>query len=96
MAGARLNDSGSYLCQPFSRNLTEELPVANISVHVIKGANIDQLSGVSSLSNPLLLLIFTISLLIGIDPTSIGIFIMTRLLRPGGGGRPSLTNLECL
>ena len=96
MAGARLNDSGSYLCQPFSRNLTEELPVANISVHVIKGANIDQLSGVSSLSNPLLLLLFTISLLIGIDPTNIGIFIMTRLLRLGRGGRPSLSDLECL
>ena len=96
MAGARLNDSGSYLCQPFSRNVTEELPVANISVHVIKGANIDQLSGVSSPSNPLLLLIFTISLLIGIDPTNVGIFRMTRLLRQGGGGRPSLTNLECL
>ena len=92
MAGARLNDSGSYLCQPFSRNVTEELPLANISVHVIKGANIDQLSGVSSLSNSLLLLIFTISLLIGIDPTNIGIHIM----RLGGGGRPSLTNLECL
>ena len=81
MAGARLNDSGSYLCQPFSRNLTEELPVANISVHVIKGANIDQLSGVSSLSNPLLLLIFTISLLIGIDPTNIGIPIMRQRQR---------------
>lgn len=92
MAGARLNDSGSYLCQPFSRNVTEELPLANISVHVIKGANIDQLSGVSSLSNPLLLLIFAISLLIGTDPTNIGILIM----RLGGGGRPSPTNLECL
>ena len=93
MAGARLNDSGSYLCQPFSRNVTEELPVANISVHVIKGANIDQLSGVSSLSNPLLLLLFTISLIIGIDPTNI---VGIPIRRLGRGGRPSLTNLECL
>ena len=96
MAGARLNDSGSYLCQPFSRNLTEELPLANISVHVIKGANIDQLSGVSSLdtlSNPLL---FTISLMIGMDPTTIGMLIMTRWIRSGGGRRQSLTSFEWL
>ena len=67
MAEAKLNDSGSYFCQPFSRNLTEDLPIANISVHVIKGANIDQLSGVDrprTLSN--LLLMITVSL-IGID-----------------------------
>ena len=93
MAGARLNDSGSYLCLPFSRNLTEELPLANISVHVIKGANIDQLSGVSSLdtlSNPLLLL-FTISLIIGMDPTS-----MLLTTRAGGGRRQSLTSFQWL
>ena len=67
MAEAKLNDSGSYFCQPFSRNLTEDLPIANISVHVIKGANIDQLSGVDctrTLSN--FLLMITVSL-IGID-----------------------------
>ena len=95
MAGARLNDSGSYLCLPFSRNLTEELPLANISVHVIKGANIDQLSGVSSLdtlSNPLLLL-FTISLIIGMDPTTISMLFMTRA---GGGRRQSLTSFKWL
>ena len=97
MAGARLNDSGNYICQPFSRNLTEELPLANISVHVIKGANIDQLSGVSSLenlSNHLLLILLTISL-VGIDSTNI-LLIMTSLLRPDGGRRLSLTNFECL
>ena len=95
MAGARLNDSGSYLCLPFSRNMTEELPLANISVHVIKGANIDQLSGVSSLdtlSNPLLLL-FTISLVIGMDPTTISMLLMTRA---GGGRRQSLTSFQWL
>ena len=95
MAGARLNDSGSYLCLPFSRNLTEELPLANISVHVIKGANIDQLSGVSSLdtlSKPLLLL-FTISLVIGMDPTTISMLLMTRA---GGGRRQSLTSFQWL
>ena len=67
MAEAKLNDSGSYFCQPFSRNMTEDLPIANISVHVIKGANIDQLSGVDrprTLSN--FLLMITVSL-IGID-----------------------------
>ena len=85
MAGARLNDSGSYLCQPFSRNVTEELPVANISVHVIKGANIDQLSGVNGLETlfrPLLLLTIGIS---GMGPTNIfkaiAILLMTRLQR---------------
>ena len=94
MAGARLNDSGNYICQPFSRNLTGKgLPMANISVHVIKGANIDQLSGVSSLSNPLLLLLLLTISLIGIDSTNI---IMTRLLRPDGGRRLSPTNFECL
>ena len=89
MAEARLNDSGIYFCQPFSRNLTEELPVANISVHVIKGANIDQLSGVGrldTLSNALLL---TICVVIGMDPTNIG---MLWLLRPYGGRR--LSNFE--
>ena len=90
MAGARLNDSGSYFCKPFSRNLTEELPVANISVHVIKGANIDQLSGVNGLETPyrpLLLLTIGIS---GMGPTNIfkaiAILLMTRL-RPNREGR---------
>ena len=90
MAGARLNDSGSYFCKPFSRNLTEELPVANISVHVIKGANIDQLSGVNSLETlfrPLLLFTIGIS---GMGPTNISkaiaILLMTRL-RPNREGR---------
>ena len=90
MAGARLNDSGSYLCKPFSRNLTEELPVANISVHVIKGANIDQLSGVNGLETlfrPLLLFTIGIS---GMGPTNnfkaIAILLMTRL-RPNREGR---------
>ena len=93
MAGARLNDSGSYFCKPFSRNLTEELPVANISVHVIKGANIDQLSGVNSLETlfrPLLLFTIGIS---GMGPTNIfkaiAILLMTRL-RPNREGRQTV------
>ena len=93
MAGARLNDSGSYFCKPFSRNLTEELPVANISVHVIKGANIDQLSGVNSIETlfrPLLLLTIGIS---GMVPTNIfkaiAILLMTRL-RPNREGRQTV------
>ena len=92
MAGARLNDSGSYFCKPFSRNLTEELPVANISVHVIKGANIDQLSGVNGLETlfrPLLLLTIGIS---GMGPTNIfkaiAILLMTRLRPNREGGQP--------
>ena len=91
MAGARLNDSGSYFCKPFSRNLTEELPVANISVHVIKGANIDQLSGVNGLETlfrPLLL--FTIGTS-GMGPTNIfkaiAILLMTRLRPNREGGQ---------
>lgn len=67
MAEAKLNDSGSYFCQPFSRNMTEDLPIANISVHVIRGANIDQLSGVDcprTLSKFLLMIAVN---LIGID-----------------------------
>ena len=93
MAGARLNDSGSYFCKPFSRNLTEELPVANISVHVIKGANIDQLSGVNGLETlyrPLLLFTIGIS---GMGPTNIfkaiAILLMTRL-RPSREGRQTV------
>jgi len=86
MAEARLNDSGIYFCQPFSRNLTEELPVANISVHVIKGANIDQLSGVGRLDTLSSALLLTICVVIGMDPTNIG---MLWLLRPYGGRRLS-------
>ena len=89
MAEAKLNDSGTYLCQPFSRNLTEELPVANISVHVIKGANIDQLSGVSRLDTLSSALLFTICLVIGMEPTNIG---MLWLLTPDGGR--GLSNFE--
>ena len=44
MAGARANDSGTYLCRPWERQGEEEMPVANISVHVIEGVNIHQLS----------------------------------------------------
>jgi hypothetical protein len=43
LAGARTNDSGSYLCRPLQRG-GRPLPQANISVHVIEGANMDQLS----------------------------------------------------
>ena len=89
MAEAKLNDSGTYLCQPFSRNLTEELPVANISVHVIKGANIDQLSGVGRLDTLSSALLFTICVVIGMDPTNIG---MLWLLTPDGGR--GLSNFE--
>ena len=95
MAEAKLNDSGSYFCQPFSRNLTEALPIANISVHVIKGANIDQLSGVDrprTLSN--FLLMITVSL-IGIDLIIAAekMFLVVRELQRKIPNRPNVGGL---
>ena len=95
MAEAKLNDSGSYFCQPLSRNLTEALPIANISVHVIKGANIDQLSGVDrprTLSN--FLLMITVSL-IGIDLIKAAekMFLVVRELQRKIPTRPDVGDL---
>ena len=63
MAGATANDSGTYLCRPWERPGEQEMPVANISVHVIEGVNIHQLSRGEGRANPeLLVLLLTLGL----------------------------------
>ena len=44
LAGARTNDTGSYRCLPRPWGQGGELPGANISLHVMEGAETDQLS----------------------------------------------------
>ena len=45
LAGATTQDTGSYLCLPRPWGQGADLPGANISLHVMEGAETDQLSG---------------------------------------------------
>ena len=45
LSGATTEDTGSYLCLPRPWGQGADLPGANISLHVMEGAETDQLSG---------------------------------------------------
>ena len=45
LAGATTQDTGTYLCLPRPWGQGADLPGANISLHVMEGAETDQLSG---------------------------------------------------